>query len=133
MPLVAGSVADLARSPELRACLDWFRRERTWINEQHLKLCRIAAPTFFEQKRAEWMVEQFRALGWEARLDRAGNVLASLPGRRDDPSVALTAHLDTVLAPRVAEDIRVAADGRLLGPGVSDNGAGLAALLAVAA
>jgi tripeptide aminopeptidase len=133
MPLVAGSVADLARSPELRVPLDWFRRERAWINEQHLKLCRVPAPTFLEQKRAEWMAERFRELGWESRLDRAGNVVASLPGRRDCATVAVTAHLDTVLAPRSTEEIKLSGDGRLLGPGVSDNGAGLAALLALAA
>ncbi len=133
MPLVAGSVADLARSPELRATLDWFRRERAWINEQHLKLCRVPAPTFLEQKRAEWMTERFRELGWEARLDRSGNVVAALPGRRDSATVAVTAHLDTVLAPRSPEEIKLSGDGRLLGPGVSDNGAGLAALLALAA
>ena len=86
MPLVAGSVADLARAPELRVALDWFRRERAWINEQHLKLCRVPAPTFLEQKRAEWMAERFQSLGWESRLDRSGNVVASLPGRRDSAS-----------------------------------------------
>lgn len=133
MPLVEGSVADLARAPELRASLDWFRRERAWINEQHLKLCRVPAPTFLEEKRAEWMAERFRELGWDARLDRSGNVVASLPGRRDSESVAVTAHLDTVLAPRSAEEIKLSGDGRFLGPGVSDNGAGLAALLALAA
>jgi len=133
MPLVAGSVADLARSPELRVPLDWFRRERAWINEQHLKLCRVAAPTFLEQKRAEWMAERFRELGWESRLDRSGNVVASLPGRRESPTVAVTAHLDTVLAPRSSDEIKLSGDGRFLGPGVSDNGAGLAALLAIAA
>jgi len=136
MPLVAGSVADLARTPELRVALDWFRRERAWINEQHLKLCRVPAPTFLEQKRAEWMAERFQSLGWESRLDRSGNVVASLPGRRDRPmcpTVAVTAHLDTVLAPRSPEEIKLSGDGRLLGPGVSDNGAGLAALLALAA
>jgi tripeptide aminopeptidase len=133
MPLVAGSVADLARSPELRVALDWFRRERAWINEQHLKLCRVPAPTFLEEKRAEWMAERFRELGWEARLDRSGNVVAALPGRRDSATVAVTAHLDTVLAPRSPEEIKLAGDGRLMGPGVSDNGAGLAALLALAA
>jgi len=133
MPLVAGSVADLARSPEVRACLDWFRRERAWINEHHLKLCRIPAPTFFEQKRAEWMAERFKELGWEARLDRVGNVIASLPGRRESAPIAVTAHLDTVLAPRVPEDVKISgSDGRFLGPGVSDNGAGLAALIALA-
>ena len=133
MATATQSVAELAAAPGVRAATDWFRRERAWINEQHLKLCRIAAPTFFEQKRAEWMAERFRSLGWDAKLDRAGNVIASLPRHRDAPSVAITAHLDTVLAPRSEEDIKVAPDGRLLGPGVSDNGAGLAALLALAA
>src|SRR5207244_3972165 len=97
MPVLSQSVADLAASPTVRACLDWFRKERNWINEQHLKLCRVAAPTFFEQKRAEWMLERFRSLGWEAKVDRAGNVVASLAGQREAPSVAVTAHLDTVL------------------------------------
>ena len=103
MPLLAQSVAGLADAPAGRACLEWFRRERNWINEQHLKLCRIPAPTFFEEKRAGWMAEQFRALGWEAKLDRGGNVIATLPGYRDTPAVAVTAHLDTVLAPRTPE------------------------------
>jgi acetylornithine deacetylase/succinyl-diaminopimelate desuccinylase-like protein len=116
----------------VRVCLEWFRRERNWINEQHLKLCRIPAPTFFEEKRAVWMAEQFQALGWEARLDRAGNVVATWPGAGPS-SIAVTAHLDTVLAPRTAEDIKTLRDGRMAGPGVADNGAGLAALLALAA
>lgn len=132
MPVLADSVADLARSAGVRACLEWFRKERGWINEQHLKLCRIPAATFLEEKRAEYMAERFRSLGWESKLDRAGNVIAWLPGKREAASVAVTAHLDTVLAPRAPEDIKVAGDGRLLGPGVSDNGAGLAALLALA-
>ena len=113
-------------------CLEWFRRERNWINEQHLKLCRIPAPTFFEEKRAAWMAERFQALGWEARLDRAGNVVATWPGAGAS-SMAVTAHLDTVLAPRTPEDIKTLRDGRMAGPGVADNGPGLAALLALAA
>ena len=116
----------------MRLCLEWFRRERNWINEQHLRLCRIPAPTFFEEKRAVWMAEQFQALGWESRLDRAGNVVATWPGAGPS-SIAVTAHLDTVLAPRTAEDIKTLRDGRMSGPGVADNGAGLAALLALAA
>ncbi len=133
MPALAQSVSGLASQPRIRACLEWFRRERAWINEQHLALCRVPAPTFFEQKRAEWFAEQFRALGWESRIDRAGNVIANLPGYKDAASVALTAHMDTVFAPRTPEDVRVGPDGRFLGPGVADNGAGLAALLALAA
>jgi tripeptide aminopeptidase len=132
MPTLAQSVSELAETTRVRACLEWFRKERAWINDTHLKLCRIAAPTFFEQKRAEWMMERFRALGWDAKVDRAGNVLASLPSHRDQPAIAVTAHLDTVLAPKSPDDIKVVGDGRMLGPGVSDNGAGLSALLALA-
>ena len=130
---IAGRIAALAAAPGVRSATDWFRRERAWINEQHLKLCRVAAPTFFEQKRATWMAERFRSLGWEVKIDRAGNVIASWPEERDRQTVAVTAHLDTVLAPRTPEEIKVSGDGRLSGPGVSDNGAGLAALLALAA
>src|SRR5579863_1077736 len=131
MPALAQSVADLASSATVRTAIEWFRRERAWINDQHLKVCRVAAPTFFEQKRAEWMAERFRSLNWESKLDRAGNVIAWLPGQRDSAAVAVTAHLDTVLAPRLPEEVKAGADGRLTGPGVSDNGAGLAALLAL--
>ncbi len=133
MPALTASAASLAAQPAVKACLDWFRRERSWINEQHLKLCRIPAATFFEEKRGEWMAEQFRALGWEAKIDRGGNAVAHPKGAGDGPWVALTAHLDTVFAPRTPDDIKLAPDGRFLGPGVSDNGAGLAALLAIAA
>jgi tripeptide aminopeptidase len=130
--ITARQVAELAQSPGLRDVLQWFAREKQWINEQQLQLCRIPAPTFFEQRRAEWMMQQFRAFGCESRIDRAGNVLAQLRGNPEGPCIALTAHLDTVLAARQEEDVSFGADGRLRGPGVSDNGAGLAALLALA-
>lgn len=130
------AVAALAAAPEIAAVLEWFRQQRAWINEQHAALCRIPAPTFFEQTRAEWMAQQFSLLGWNAEIDRAGNVVAMREEHRhlpNPPVVAITAHLDTVLAPRTSDDIRMLGEGRLSGPGVSDNGAGLAALLALAA
>ncbi|HKE26480.1 MAG TPA: M20/M25/M40 family metallo-hydrolase [Bryobacteraceae bacterium] len=113
----------------VRDCLQWFTREKQWINEIHLQLCRIPAPTFQEAERAQWFAGQFAELGWETSIDRAGNVLATLGG---PPYVGLTAHLDTVIAPRSKDDIAVDTDGRFRGPGVSDNGAGLTALLAMA-
>ncbi|HEV3332105.1 MAG TPA: M20/M25/M40 family metallo-hydrolase [Bryobacteraceae bacterium] len=119
----------IAETREVRECLQWFTREKHWINDMHLQLCRVPAPTFLEGERAAWFVEQLRGLGWDASADRAGNVIATMG---DGPYVALTAHLDTVIAPRSKEEIAVEADGRFRGPGVSDNGAGLAALLAVA-
>ena len=125
----APQLSEISETREVRECLQWFTREKQWINEMHLQLCRIPAPTFLEGERALWFVEQFRALGWDASTDRAGNVIASLG---EGPYVALTAHLDTVIAPRAKDEISIDADGRFRGPGVSDNGAGLASLLAMA-
>jgi len=129
LPAAAGEVAERSG---VREALQWFTREKQWVNEIHLQLCRVPAPTFLEQQRAEWMASQFRAIGWHVGIDRAGNVLASLEADPQGPLVALTAHLDTVIAPRTKEDISIDREGDFRGPGVSDNGAGLAALLAVA-
>src|SRR5687767_4772355 len=107
------SIAGLAEESGVRECLQWFSRERQWINEQHLKLCRIPSPTFLEERRAAWMLEQFRALGCDARIDRAGNVVAPVLGGRDSKYVAITAHLDTVLAPHSPEDITIDGSGVL--------------------
>ena len=128
-PAVAFNIGELADDRAVRECLQWFTREKQWINETHLQLCRVPAPTFLEQERAAWFQEQLRSMGWPAAIDRAGNVIAA---QGDGPYVALSAHLDTVIAPRGKDDISVDADGRFCGPGISDNGAGLAALLAVA-
>lgn len=126
MPLTVG---ELAEHRGVRECMQWFTREKQWINEIHLQLCRIPAPTFLEQERAVWFAEQLRSMGWQASIDRAGNVVAA---DGDGPYIAMTAHLDTVIAPRNKDEISVEPDGRFHGPGVSDNGAGLTALLAIA-
>ena len=128
----AATPGELADSPGVRDAMRWFTREKQWVNEIHLQLCRIPAPTFLEQARAEWMNGQFRTLGWHAAIDRAGNVVASLGAEPAGPLLAVTAHLDTVLSPRGKDDVFIDRDGDMRGPGVSDNGAGLAALLAIA-
>ena len=84
--LAAGAqspIGDLAKLSGVREALQWFTREKQWINEQHLELCRIPSPTFLEHRRAEWMVSQFKSYGCETQIDRAGNVLAFVePGAK---------------------------------------------------
>lgn len=129
---VTATAGDVAASPGVREALQWFTREKQWVNEMHLQVCRVPAPTFMEQERAEWMSSTLRGLGWHTSIDRAGNVLAALEPNPQGQLVVVTAHLDTVLAPRTKEDISIDRDGDFRGPGISDNGAGLAALLAIA-
>lgn len=124
--------AALAGWDGVRECLQFFTREKRWINERQLELCRVPAPTFQEQERAAHLARVLRELGYEAQIDRAGNVVAPLVFERGAPFVALSAHMDTVLAPRNPSEIALKPGGLLAGPGVSDNGAGLAALLAIA-
>jgi tripeptide aminopeptidase len=139
--LATVTAGELAGSPDIRDVLRWFTREKQWVNDIHLRLCRVPAPTFLERERAEWFAAQLRSIGWHAWIDDAGNVLSTLDpdfhpydihGLPGPSVVALTAHLDTVLAPRTKDDVYIDRDGDMQGPGVSDNGAGLAALLAIA-
>lgn len=117
--------------PGLSEALRWFSRERAWISEQQLQLCRIAAPTFFEKQRAEWFRAQLDSFGWSASLDRAGNVVASFGPSRLPRPIVVSAHLDTVFAPLRADSVFFGSNGRLFGPGTADNGCGLAGLLAL--
>lgn len=126
-------VRNLTESRGVREVLQWFTREKQWINEMHLQLCRIPSPTFLEGERAHWVAAQFRSFGCEVQIDRAGNVIATPQTRPEQNCVIVTAHLDTVLAPRTKDDVFLDRDGKFRGPGVADNGAGLAALIALAA
>lgn len=70
-------------------------------------------------------------MGYEVTTDRAGNVIAA---RDDVPArgaVCVVAHLDTVFPH--GTDLTVRRVGsRLVGPGIGDNGRGLATMLAIA-
>lgn len=126
-----GGLKRLTETPNLKQRLAFFRKEREWINEQHLNVCRVAAPTFREQARAEFLRTLFRSLGHRATIDEAGNVVLPIKFQENLPFVAVSAHMDTVLAPRRPEGISVRPDGTFDGPGVTDNGPGLAALIAL--
>ena len=64
------NIGELAEQRGVRECLQWFTREKQWINEAHLQLCRVPAPTFLEQERARWFLEQLRAAGWDGVVIR---------------------------------------------------------------
>src|ERR1022692_2296415 len=97
-----------------------------------MEMARIAAPPFGDSARGAWLAERFREIGLDdVRIDDVGNVFGTHPGfgRR---YVALSAHIDTVFPSNTPLNIRQQGS-RIYGPGVSDNGAGVAALLGIAA
>jgi len=89
----------------------------------------IPAPTFYEEKRAAFFHNLFRTLDLhDAQIDRAGNVLARLPGHSQGRPLVVSAHMDTVHPANTPLEIRRLED-RIIGPGIGDNALGLAALV----
>jgi tripeptide aminopeptidase len=126
-------VVSLAAKTEVHAAFDWFAAHTRDLAERQMELTRIPAPPFAESYRAEWFRARFLELGLEeVHIDEAGNVLGVRSGVASGSKfLALTAHMDTVFPAGTPIDIR--RDGeRLRGPGISDNGSGLVALLAIA-
>jgi tripeptide aminopeptidase len=130
-PPVEEEVARLAGLSEVRAAFDWFRTQEPQFVEWQMESARIAAPPFGEAARGAWLAERFRELGLsDVQADEVGNVFGVHPGY-GSRSVAVSAHLDTVFPVTTPLNIRQQGS-RLYGPGVADNGAGIAAMLAVA-
>src|SRR6201982_642004 len=131
-PTVQEEVARLSASPEVRSAFNWFRAQEPRLAPGQREMAGIAAPPFGEGPRAAWLAERFRELGLDdVRVDDVGNVFGIHPGfgRR---YIALSAHIDTVFPAGPRWNAR-RQGARLYGPGVSDNGAGVTALLATAA
>jgi len=121
----------LQTNPQVRTALDWFAAHHAWIDDEQARLTEIPAPTFQESERAAAVKVLLSAVGLEVTTDKTGNVIGLLRGSSDKEVVVLSAHLDTVFPPET--EVKVHREkSRMTAPGISDNGAGLAALVAVA-
>lgn len=102
-----------------------------------MEFLNIPAPPFGEATRSAWFCDRFAQIGLHnARLDSEGNAVAEFRSAdlttNDTPVVLLSAHLDTVFPAGTACKPREE-EARIFGPGACDNGAGLTALLGLAA
>ncbi len=95
------------------------------------RVCATPAPTFAEDARAALVEAELTAAGLTPWQDEVGNVLAEVPGD-GGPRVALVAHLDTVFGAEVDVRVREGDDGLWRAPGIGDNSASVALLLALA-
>jgi tripeptide aminopeptidase len=133
-PSHASRQAQRSRLPDnarVRAALDWFTPNISWVNDQQVRITEIPAPPFQEAQRAAAVKELLAETGLPAHIDKTGNVIGELRGENEKEIVVISAHLDTVFPP--GTDVRVHRDAsHMTAPGISDNGSGLAALLALA-
>jgi tripeptide aminopeptidase len=97
------------------------------IEADQIRLTLVAAPPFEEGERARHFAHTLDAAGFSPSIDTLGSVIVPYGERGPDP-VIVGAHLDTVFPRDVKLELRRV--GRILHlPGISDNGAGLVALL----
>lgn len=124
------AAADLQNDPRIMRVLEILRGGVAATTDEQVRITEIPAPPFQESARAAYMKKALAATGVRVDTDETGNVIGEWSGTLPD-IVMVTAHMDTVFP--AGTDVRVKREGgRLLAPGISDNGTGLAALLALA-
>ena len=118
--------------PAVRSAAVHARAANRETLEDQIALTAIPAPPFQEEARGRDAARRFREAGLlEVRVDAVGNVLGVRPGAEPLPPVILSAHLDTVFGADVPIVVRREGD-YVQAPGISDDGRGLAVLLATA-
>lgn len=124
------AAAQLRDDPQVTRVLEILRTSAQSTTDEQIRITEIPAPSFQEGARAAYLKKELSAAGLKVEIDATGNVIGELAGSSPD-ILMMTAHLDTVFP--AGTDVQVKREGgRLLAPGISDNGAGLSALLAVA-
>jgi tripeptide aminopeptidase len=123
------AASDTPTDPRIARVLEILRGSTTATTEEQIRITEIPAPPFQESVRAAYMKKLFASTGLRVETDDTGNVIGEWAGSSPE-IVMVTAHLDTVFP--AGTDVRVKREGgRLLAPGISDNGTGLAALVAL--
>jgi len=125
-------IEQLLDATAVRRAFEFFESRKDSITDEQIRICSIPAPPFAEEQRAKYLRNRFQELGLgDARIDSEGNCLALRKGRSLAPLMVASAHLDTVFPE--GTDLTVHhAGSKLLAPGISDDGCGLAALIALA-
>lgn len=93
-----------------------------------IMLSEIPAPTFEEQDRNHFLLNRFTEYNLlNCSSDEKGNALGIIPGKSRDSNILVIAHMDTIFPSSIDHTITVQPD-KVIGPGVGDNGLGLATL-----
>ena len=125
------SLLKVAEDPRVERGFDWIGGNARWVTDQQVRLTEIPAPEFQESDRGAALRELLYASGLKVHTDSTGNVIGERAGAEGSSVILIAAHLDTVFP--AGTDVHVKRDGnRLVAPGISDNGAGLAAIAGLA-
>ena len=130
-PAAAQVVRELLAAERVRRAFRFFESRAEEFTEEQARVCSIPAPPFGEAERAAYLRARFEGLGLAgAKVDEEGNCVALRRGARLRPLLVVSAHMDTVFPEGTDFTVR-RERGRMLAPGIADDGCGLAALVAL--
>ena len=127
----ANPIDAIAQDKKVAKALAWLDKNTEWVTEQQITITEIPAPEFAEKERGAYVAKLLAANGLDVRTDSVGNVIGERQGTAGKDVVLIVAHLDTVFPADTPVQVR-RADGRLEGPGISDDGTGLATIAGLA-
>ncbi len=136
LELGVSKVAQLAATPAFLALRAALEACQTRLIAETIAIQQIAAPTFEESARAEYVRARFAAMPAldpsSLCIDDLYNVYACLRGNDPSlPALLVSAHTDTVFSRQTPLSVRQTAEN-ICGAGIGDNSLGVAALLAAA-
>lgn len=122
--------SQVAERPEVRAALQRLEATFPAHVDEWIRIAQIQGKSEHEQERGALVRQVMQAEGLEVSTDSIGNVIGRRRGTGGGPTVVFAAHLDIVHP--LGTDLRVRRDGDTLrAPGIFDNSASLANMLAV--
>lgn len=132
-PLTAQQeVSRIAGLRSVHSAFLYLHNQETEFRRWQRELAEIAAPPFGESARSRWLQQRLTALGLEdVHADELDNVFGLIDRDGSESLIGVSAHLDTVFPLGTRLETREEGN-RLYGPGISDNAAGVVAMLAVA-
>jgi acetylornithine deacetylase/succinyl-diaminopimelate desuccinylase-like protein len=122
-------IADLLRDDRVLRAFEFIDASDARFTSELVRICEIPAPPFKERERGQYISARFTELGLtEVHTDSEGNVIGFYRGKREEPLLVMSAHLDTVFPEKTDVTVR-RVGSRLCAPGIADDAAGLAALI----
>lgn len=120
----------LLRRPDVRAALATLEHGMPAHLEEWIAIAEMPGKSRSEQQRAAYVKMAMESEGLRVTVDSIGNVIGVRAGTGRGPTVVFAAHMDIVHALETNLKVRRAADS-LHGPGIFDNSASVANMLAV--
>ena len=123
---------ELLKKEKVQRALVFLKEDDDRTLQETLEMCQIPAPSYQEEKKAEYVRKKMLEAGLEdVHIDEVGNVLGTRKGISDGPRILLAGHTDTVFP--MDTDLPLKQEGKRYScPGIGDDTRAVAELLSIA-